>query len=1242
MKKVSLILFVSLVLLTTICNAKKEPVRIANQILPEKDKTILVGHKFVSTKTGIPTSLSSIGFKAQSTTPEAIAREYLAANKTTLHLKNEHIQNIELTNIRQGLATTTVRFKQYYQGMEVYNSDIAISYNKNNTVNFVTNQLKPVQDVKQSKSLITTLNAQDIALSYLGDSFNSTNIKSKDVIYLNNKTYVQAYKIEISSGAIQGDWLFIIDAETGKIYIAKDTVAYQNASATVFDPDPLSTSGSGYTGNYRDNNDTTNTDLNNELFLKDIDLNTSGGTFFLKSPWAESVDNSAPNDGVFSQGSSSFDYNRQDAAFESSNTFYHLDTFLRYLNSTLGLNVKPYQYSGGVKFDAHALSGADNSNYTTGNGTLKFGEGCVDDAEDADVVIHELGHGIHDWVTNGGLSQVDGLSEGTGDYFAQSYSRSRSNQVWISSQPAYHYVFSWDGHNECWGGRTTNYGPIYPAGLSGSIHTSGQIWATCLMKVWDQIGAANTDTIVVEGLAMTGSNTNQPQAAQAVLQAAADIGMTQHLSTIQTTLNSCGYNVSVEIPSLVPSISMSGASSINNEQVFSVNVDGGVPPYQYTWDINNDNETDGKSDSITVDYQKAYSESVSVRVTDSEGLSENAMLSVNIQAPSIELQDTGSMTQMCGNNDAFVDPGERWRVPVTLQNNGFVTANNAYAVFVKGTSGNSNGNITAQDSFGNTLGSCDRQFIDISGTGTELTLVDPNPNDNLPAQDDGATVVNLSQSFNLYGQTISSLSLSTNGYISTNTAESGADFDNDCPLPRVPNNGSTTAARIIPLHDDLISQHIYHQHFSSCPRQSDLGSNLACDVFMYDDVDLWGTSGTVEHFSFEAILYPSVNQWVYQYNGSGFAPNSSTVGIQNDNATDGASYSCNTNNGINTSQAVCVYHAKNQLGSGGDTSGFHLETPAIAIGTIPVSGQHNSMVDFSVAESAQCGSSLNVKMQAAVYGAGFNQESSLVFDTTLGNNGSCNVVNNCSPNNTNDINPTNGLWFNETRPGNGNDMYYLNNGLIFIQYTALPNRSPIWYITGDGTMQNNQADYELTRLTYDGPFQSSDVTIDVIGQTLTTLIDSNNAIQTRTINGQFSAELIKTFAFGGTPDEQRTGLWYNGPEAGWGKTIGTQGSTQVNISYLYDNAGQPYWLIGSGANNDAENLNMDYFDVFCPHCPKVPNIQTNAGTLRINYDSSNETATLESMQININNENHNSQWNRSNLPLSLLTPPIDD
>lgn len=65
---------------------------------------------------------------------------------------------------------------------------------------------------------------------------------------------------------------------------------------------------------------------------------------------------------------------------------------------------------GGVRYDPSGEYD-DNSYYNTANGELTFGIGGVDDGEDADVIIHELGHGIHDWSCGGDYSTAEGLSE---------------------------------------------------------------------------------------------------------------------------------------------------------------------------------------------------------------------------------------------------------------------------------------------------------------------------------------------------------------------------------------------------------------------------------------------------------------------------------------------------------------------------------------------------------------------------------------------------------------------------------------------------------------------------------------------------------------------------------------------------------------------------------------------------------------------------------------------------------------
>jgi hypothetical protein len=692
-----------------------------------------------------------------------------------------------------------------------------------------------------------------------------------------------------------------------------------------------------------------------------------------------------------------------------------------------------------------------------------------------------------------------------------------------------------------------------------------------------------------------------------------------------------------ECSSISASIGHSTADeAVGEAQNFSATVSGGSAPYTYSWDVNEDGFSDGASSTIRSTYAKEFVGNVTLSIVDNEGCTGSATKAVVIRAPEVNLLSANAPTQVCGNNDAYVDPGERWQVPVTFQNNGFKTANNAYALFEKKASSGTL-DIVSNDSYGNSIADCDKQFIDISNTGTILSLTPSNPD--FPANDDGVGRVNLSQSFNFYGKTISSLSLSTNGYISTDSQANGSDWSNDCPLPATPSSDSFNA-RIIPLHSDLIVTNILHQHFNTCPRASVLGDDLSCDVFMYQGVNFYQQN---VNFDFQAILYPTVNQWVYQYNGTGFDGSISSTGIQNDNATDGTSYSCNTPNSISSQQAVCVFHKDNQPSINVDASYIFLETPALDLGNLSVSSQKSGAVEFSIPQTATCGSDVVIDYQAAVYDSGFNQENSNILNLQLGNNNQCNISTNCDVGSSNNVNPTNGLWYNSKRSGNGNDMYFNGNGLTYIQYTALPNRSPIWYITSQTAVDGNQYSNTVSKFSFSGGFVNSIATVEDIGTSLTTVLDSNNAIQTRTINGEFSAEKIKTFIFSNdNTTQQRTGLWYNPAESGWGQTVGTQGDKEVVINYLYDNNGQPYWVLGAGANVAVADIDMTYFNAFCPHCPATTVESFNVGTVRIDYDSSNRSGTLESMSVTVDNEEHPSQWDRNNMPLTLLTPPQDN
>jgi len=167
-----------------------------------------------------------------------------------------------------------------------------------------------------------------------------------------------------------------------------------------------------------------------------------------------------------------------------------------------------------LEVDAHAVNGDDQSYFDPDLEVpgLLFGEGGVDDAEDADVIVHEYGHAIaHSAApyTNNG-NERQSIDEGFGDYLAASYSRSISEFGWER-------VFSWDGHNEYWSGRSAKTTKNYQSDVGSSIHENGEIWSSALMEIWPIIGRKELDKIVLGSLYNYASNTPMDAAAKSLI-----------------------------------------------------------------------------------------------------------------------------------------------------------------------------------------------------------------------------------------------------------------------------------------------------------------------------------------------------------------------------------------------------------------------------------------------------------------------------------------------------------------------------------------------------------------------------------------------------------------------------------------------------------------------------------------------------------------------------------------------------
>ncbi|KAA3614754.1 MAG: PKD domain-containing protein [Calditrichaeota bacterium] len=584
----------------------------AKNVLFQKQSSTLNQAKYY------PSALRDINYKSNFDMPVEIALNYLEENGYKFGIKNvgETLRHSSTSEMRAGYR---VRFKQIYQNYPVYKSSIVVSINRNNEVVFVANSYKPNISLNQEIAISET-EALQISKSHLAISEDVKFLKNEMMVFSHNRNNRLVQKVSfIPQRKNLGDWEFLIDAQSGEIIKAKDQACYfsglpESGIGWVFNPDPITRSGAEYgdTG-FIDNNDNDSDSLSAQLVQVPLqELTLEGGKYSLKSQYASIVDYEAPYTGLHKQDSSNFFFTRSQNGFEATNVFYHIDRSMRYINDTLGISLMPYHYSGGVQFDPHGLNGGDNSWYTS-QGYVAFGDGGVADGEDHDVVIHELGHGLHDWLTNGGLSQVDGLSEGCGDYWAQSYKRDKG--FMDETHPKYNWVFSWDGHNTFWDGRVSDYGAKYPGGLINQIHTDGQIWATSLMKIYDRIGKYATDINFLEGLSMLNENSSQRDAAFAFIQSDRDNFDGENLDAIFEIFTETGY-ITDPVTIFITADTTGGPAGLTvNFQDQSLSFPDTITTWE--WDF----ENDGIIDSYQKNPQHTYTEPglYTVKLTASDG-----------------------------------------------------------------------------------------------------------------------------------------------------------------------------------------------------------------------------------------------------------------------------------------------------------------------------------------------------------------------------------------------------------------------------------------------------------------------------------------------------------------------------------------------------------------------------------------------------------------------------------------------
>ena len=265
-------------------------------------------------------------------------------------------------------------------------------------------------------------------------------------------------------------------------------------TASVFVPNPVQSLGDENLTDQKDSDAAVPQTAYHTVTLTNLD-----GSGYLRGDWANVVNETGSP--AYSP-TNTFVYTRHQDEFEQVMAYFWITEAQKYIQS-LGFGRK-YPPVNKESQDVRINQlGQDNSFETDHpKDEIRFGKGGVDDAEDAEVILHEYGHAIHDG--SGfvfGSEEAGAISEGFGDYWAVDFSDIMAHRLGVPELAPLPCVMDWDATSytssvpHCL--RRLDENLQYPRDLDGEVHDDGRIWSHALWDINRNVGNPRADTIIL-------------------------------------------------------------------------------------------------------------------------------------------------------------------------------------------------------------------------------------------------------------------------------------------------------------------------------------------------------------------------------------------------------------------------------------------------------------------------------------------------------------------------------------------------------------------------------------------------------------------------------------------------------------------------------------------------------------------------------------------------------------------------
>jgi len=470
------------------------------------------------------------GFRSprSSDLPQVTARDFIRTNVGLLGLTGG-LRTLRRQRIVHSLGATHVIFQQYHLGLRVHRAYVTVHIGRDRRIYLVKNRAVPRPLLPElTRPRLNIVMAKQRALRTVkGGATNARVLNVEKMWFPRHQALRLAYRVRLHRYEPREEWLIHVDAQTGRLLSSRENLGRVTGSGRVFDPNPVIALGDHHVLLRGERP----TRFVPEEAYRTVSLTDLAGTGYLEGKRVTT----RPTKGRVRRSDNRFLFLSHERGFEEVMAYFHIDRALRYLEA-LGFRGRRAILREPVAVNVNGTP-KDNSWYSPGLKRITFGTGGVDDAEDAETILHELGHAIQDAICPGfGQSaQAAAIGEGFGDYFAASFFAHKKTPEYRTS------IMTWDGIT--W---DEIYDPpcvrrideaytfeSFDHGKWAEEHENGLIWSATLWEIHRALGRRIADRIIFESQFQLDAFTTFSRGARAIMDADQNLYGGKHHSRLR-------------------------------------------------------------------------------------------------------------------------------------------------------------------------------------------------------------------------------------------------------------------------------------------------------------------------------------------------------------------------------------------------------------------------------------------------------------------------------------------------------------------------------------------------------------------------------------------------------------------------------------------------------------------------------------------------------------------------------------